>query len=633
MLIAGLLPNLHSQTPPLQAGEQAAPLADLWSLFRMGGQPVGYVHETSTPMETGGTRTKIDVLVVINRLGSRVEIKGTSTYDEAEDGQLLHIQAENSSSKQKTMIKAAVQGDGLLLHTATGAKDYQRKIIFKDKLLGPEGARRKTAQMLKNVGDVAAYQTFIPEMEAVTKVTRKVLAKETLNLGTAQIAVIKAEEVLEGYPAKRTLWLDQDGRVVRQVEPGPFGATELHRSDRLAALRAAAGTELPAEMYDQTLVRSNIRLPSPRSMSRLLLRLTQKDPNLGWPEFDSPTQKIVSREGHSLLVESRQQKAGPTTTRPVADSPALHEYLTPNALIQSDDAEVRRLALQVVGNEADVGQAARKLQGWVSMNMQLDMGVAVAPASEIVRNRRGTCVAYSVLLASLLRASGIPSQLVMGTVYISGCWGGHAWVEFWTGDRWQPIDSALPGPGDCDAARLACMRSSLKNGMGPHMGSLLQLYSNVAISIAEFDGEGHSTRVPVSAKPFQIDGNTYRSPWLGVEITKPASFRFAKMDAVYPDSTILEILGPTGAVVRLRQEGMHRNSTAEAACKSCLRELKLDGPETRQRVAERDAIVSATLRKAGLAFVDRTDVWVLTAEGESAAKLLTEIGASLKINR
>jgi transglutaminase-like putative cysteine protease len=64
------------------------------------------------------------------------------------------------------------------------------------------------------------------------------------------------------------------------------------------------------------------------------------------------------------------------------------------------------------------------------------------PASEVVRNRRGTCFGYAVLLASLARAAGIPSRFRMGFAYTHGVWGDHAWVEMLVGKQWVPMDAA-----------------------------------------------------------------------------------------------------------------------------------------------------------------------------------------------
>jgi hypothetical protein len=340
---------------------------------------------------------------------------------------------------------------------------------------------------------------------------------------------------------------------------------------------------------------------------------------------------VISKQAGFLILEIRQGETAPPARRPAADTPELHDFLAADAIVQSDDPEVRRIAREVVGTETNTPTAARKLRDWVNQNMRFDLGIAVAPASEVVRNRGGTCIAYSVLLASLLRAEGIPARIVMGYVYVAGIWGGHAWVEYRAGESWVAIDAAVVGPARCDAARLICFRSSLRDGIGPHLGSLLQLYGNVEIRTQEYECDGKSTKVPDGAKPFEIDGDTYRNVWLGIELKKPATFRFGKMDQVYPDESVLELLGVHGEIVRLRQESVGRHSDSSEAAKAALGDQKLDGPVKKQRVAGRDALSSGVGRKACLTLVDRTDVWVLTVEADDASRLLDEIAAGFKL--
>jgi hypothetical protein len=631
--IALLIASTFCRANTPTTAKEAAPTTDLWSTYRMGDQPVGYIHQTFAKTASGGTTTKIQMLVVINRLGNKVEIRGDSTYEESAEGQLQKARSESTASRQKTVVEAEVAPGQVTMRTRTGDREYERKLTFTGPLLGPEAGRRLSAAKLREAGDRLEYQTFSPELRAVSKVTCTVIGRETIEVSGTKVAAVKVEETLEGYPAKRTVWLDRDGFDLRQTEPGPFGATEVLRSTRAAALAAAGGGELRGEMYDQTLVRSNVRLPAPRSITRLCCELVQKDRSLGWPEFDGPGQKVLHKEPGSLTLEICRPEPAPAASRPVADTPELHDYLTANAILQSDDPEVRRIAREVVGEEKDVAATARKLRDWVSQNMRFDLGIAVAPASEVVRNRGGTCVAYSILLASLLRVEGIPSRVVMGYVYIAGIWGGHAWVEYRVGNRWMPIDAAIPGPEGSDAARMACVRSSMSDGMGPMLGSLLQLYGNVSVRVTSFEIDGKSTEVPASARPFSIEGDTYRNPWLGIQVTKPAGFRFAKMDAVYPELSILKIAGPHGEIVDLSQANLARGGKTEGAALTWLRDEKLEGPEKKLKIAGRDAVRIDNARKAGLAFVDRTDVWILTAEGDDAASLLGTIAASLKLSR
>jgi hypothetical protein len=631
-LLVLLLPlSLCRADAPANA-KAAKPTTDRWSTYRIGGQPVGYIRTTCETDNHDQTISRIQMRIIINRLGNKVEIIASSIYEESAEGLLRKASSEASTSRQKSTVEAEIAPAHVTLHSRAGNRDYERSLPYTGTLLGPEAARRLSASKLRKAGDRVEYQTFSPELQAISKITNTVLASETIELAGAKVAAIKIEQTIEGYPAKRTVWLDGDGFELRQTEPGPFGVTEVVRANRAEALAAAGGGELHGEMFDQTLVRSNIRLPSPRTISRLRCELTQKDKSLGWPEFAGPGQTVLRQDPGSLILEIRQPEPAPAARRPATDTPELHNYLAANSILQSDDAEVRRIAREVVGDEMDTSAAARKLRDWVSQNMRFDLGIAVAPASEVVRNRGGTCMAYSVLLASLLRAEGIPSRIVMGFVYIAGVWGGHAWVEYRAADRWVPIDAAVPSPEGCDAARLVCVRNSLSSGIAPILGSLLQLYGNVDVRVTAFEIDGKTTEVPAAAKPFAVEGDTYRNAYLGIQLTKPAAFRFVKMDRVYPETTIVELAGPHGEVIRLAQEHLGPAAKRAGVALNHLRDCKLEGAAKTLAFAGCEAVRIDNARKAGLAIVDRTDVWVLTVEADDAATLLDTIAAGLKLS-
>src|SRR5262249_6637301 len=157
------------------------------------------------------------------------------------------------------------------------------------------------------------------------------------------------------------------------------------------------------------------------------------------------------------------------------------------------------------------------------------LGIAIAPASEVARNRRGTCFGYAVLLASLARAEGIPSRIRMGFVYAGGIWGGHAWVEVRVGNDWIPLDAALYSPGAADAARFSFFTSSLQEGTISQVGELARLYGNVDLQVLDYTVHGKRVVVPQEARPFTITGDTYRNPWLGLTVEKPKGFGFTQL--------------------------------------------------------------------------------------------------------
>jgi transglutaminase-like putative cysteine protease len=608
-LIVGGAPAVRAQ----------AKAQESWYLYRIAGQDVGHVHETMRHAGDAVTTT-VETLVVINRLGSKVEIKGKAVFVEAADGKLRSARSETSTSRQATTLEAWVEEGKVRLVVATGGKEYRRELPASGLVLGPWGLRQQTARGLHKEGDVADGLILVPELERLVRVTRKLLeADAKLSAPGLKGECARAQERMEGYPGTRTVWLDRDGRMVRQTEPSPLGETEVILSDRLVALGAGGGT-LPAEMYDATLVRANVRLPGPRALERLVVRLRHKDTALDWPELEGPGQRVLRREGAELLLEVRQVKA--SQAAPPADREDLREYLAPNAVLQCDDSEVRRVAREVAGDEADAWRAACRLRDWVARNMKFDLGMVVTPASEVIRQRRGTCMAYAVALASLARAAGVPTRVVMGYVYVEGIWGGHAWVEVRAAGRWVPLDGALVSPGPADAARIGCVRSSLAGGAGSLLGPLAQLFGNVRVRVVEYEVGGVRTPVPEGARAFAIDDDIYRNPWLGVEARRPADFRFTDSDAVYPDSTVVALRGPAGEKVRLRQEGGGGWRDGEDARAAALSGLGFAGKPAREQVAGRDALVVTDGARAALAFVEGADVWVLTAEGSHAGELL-----------
>jgi hypothetical protein len=308
----------------------------------------------------------------------------------------------------------------------------------------------------------------------------------------------------------------------------------------------------------------------------------------------------------------------------------LREYLAPNAILQSDDVEVQRIAREVAGDETDAYRVACRLRDWVHRSMKFDLGIALAPASEVVRQRKGTCAAYAIVLASLARVAGIPSRVVMGYVYVSGIWGGHGWVEVWTGNQWVPLDGALPSPGPADAARIACVRTSLAEGPGPLLSALARVFGMIQVSVVEYDRKGVCTKVPVAAPAFTIEGDTYRNPWLGLEVKHLPGFRFARTDAVYPDSTVVALEGPEGQRVCVRQEDAPAQRDPEAVGR-VLKGLGFSEQPRSEQVAGQAVHIVEAEGKAGLAFFQGPELWVLTAEGKHSGALVRKVAAQLTI--
>jgi hypothetical protein len=386
-------------------------------------------------------------------------------------------------------------------------------------------------------------------------------------------------------------------------------------------------------MYARSIAPTNIRLPHPRGIKRLILKLTHRNPQLGWPEISGTNQRVLNKTAETMILEIRRPALVASAVLPVAQTADNRQYLEPNATIQSDAPEVQTLARQVVGEEKDIFKAGLKLERWVAENMNFDLGIVFAPSSEIFKNRRGTCMGYATLLATLARAVGIPSRVLMGYVYAQGMFGGHAWVEIMVGDGWIPLDAAIVSDGPADAGHLYFMASSLREGPGSlNAGPGQQMFGQIGIRILEYEIEGgKKITVPEAAKPYFVKGDEYENPWLGLRLVKPPDFKFSKLDAVWPDSTVVGLDGPELQKIGLSQFDILPWRDAESSARDLLKKLGVGGEEKRKTIAGHQAVVFEEAAKSGLALLGKSEVWILVVDGKDAPKILRLVASGLKL--
>ena len=585
--------------------------ANRWYEIRIAGQPSGYQHSTVEALEQGEMRSTDEIIIVINRLGTKVEIKTKTVSLENAAGDLVSVREEVTQSQQPVITQAELKGDKILLRSTTGGNTYNRSMTLKAPVCGPAAFDRMTRDNLKNPGDQVSCRLYTPSIGVPYKATRTLLAIEDSSLR------VKTE--LDGAPGNIIELYDREGVLIQNEREMPFGAMLVRAVDRETALRADAGAELPAESLDRTMARSNVRFADARGIERIKFKITHKKPELGWPSFDSPMQTVLEKTPSTVILEVARPERKPSSQK-------IDEaiYLKPNQILQSDDPEVSRLAHQIVGDTPDRYEAARKLQDWVAANMTFDLGVALTPASEAARNRHGTCMAYSVLLASMARALGIPSRIAGGFIYAYGIWGGHAWVEVLVDNQWLPLDAAAYRPGLADAARIQFGSYTGDNNLAQFVLAGMQMYGNIEVSVLDYSIDGKTIRVPDSALRYSVEGDEYRSDGLGISIRKPEGFSFAGLEAVYPDNTILRMQRDADKITV---------ALTEAVSDSMLGKLS-DGisPTSGKTMMldRRAATVVSSPDKTKMFLREGQSLWMITAEGADAAGLLNRVAGGWK---
>ncbi|MDD8027612.1 MAG: transglutaminase-like domain-containing protein [Acidobacteriota bacterium] len=636
-VLSFILLSVFSTLPAAGVSGQAPGAGTQWYVLRLGGTPVGYVREETSLRGAGPSAVHVSdstMKMVINRLGSKVEIEALTKSEETADGRLRKIAYELRASVLATKSEALIKDGVIEVKSQAGGKSYSRSIAYSGELLGPEGVRRLSLAQVRKPGDRIEFQTFSSESEAVSRGSQTALAWEDILLDGKIVLLLKVEEVLAADGVKTVSWLDEKREVRRQEAPTPFGTAEIVGSTKEEALAAAGGGFLPEEIYSRSIIHSNIRLPRARTMAFLKVRLTRRGEGTAWPEFAGPSPKAVERTAKTIDLELRRPDVPPPARLPLPKFDADREFLEPNATIQSDDLALRRTALEALAGESDVWKAGLKLERWVAEHMSFDLGIALAPSSELFKNRRGTCLGYATLLAALARAAGIPSRVVIGYVYVLGIFGGHAWTEIRVGGTWMPLDAAIVSPGAADAAHIGLSASSFRDGSGSLVSGPVQaVFGQVDIRILEYAGpDGKRVVVPETAKSYTIEGDVYHNSWLGLSLVKPSRFAFGRLDAVWPDTTVVEMAGPDGAKAVLQEGYFTPWAKAEAAAAEALARFAGPGKPERATKEGRTVLSLSQGEKAAAAVLDGPVFWMLTSAGRNAAGVLAELLRGFSLN-
>jgi transglutaminase-like putative cysteine protease len=176
-------------------------------------------------------------------------------------------------------------------------------------------------------------------------------------------------------------------------------------------------------------------------------------------EATNPTEKELKiSETFVLTRHEVRMSVDPSQTRPLteADRAKFAPYLAANKHVEID-AEVRTLAHEIVGDEANPVLAARKLYDWVLHNVDYwvkdpknKKASPVGSTAYCLTFRTGNCTDFESLWTSLARAKGIPTRIVYGSFFkpdlngVDGDQSYHCWATFYApGLGWIPHDVAV----------------------------------------------------------------------------------------------------------------------------------------------------------------------------------------------
>ena len=269
-----------------------------------------------------------------------------------------------------------------------------------------------------------------------------------------------------------------------------------------------------ADGYTLT-VRSRKSFPNVFKVSRALLQVRWK--KIPFDEFrlEDNRQKIVQKKESGGQFEAVLEMTSPPIPAQVTVGQAPYElgaaFLSEDDYIKPNDPSIQKQAADIVGVTKNPSEIAGKILTWVNANVVSDFIAETLTGPEVLQKRRGKCSEYAILFASLARAAGIPTRIVLGELYTGGAWMGHMWDEVWLGE-WRAVDAAagifVAGP-----SHLKFIDSPTVMGT---QGLRWKLTDNLEIEILDFE----EAKIQIGLRT-GISGSTYSNADFACRISAP----------------------------------------------------------------------------------------------------------------
>lgn len=436
---------------------QTAP-GESWNGIYFNGKKIGFssLHiENSTWRGKRAKRLTSHSVTNIEMLGNHVSQDVTSTS--FTDSTYTPLYQEFSIKSNGSVMKLAAE--------------------FKpDKILCVvNGSSRKTIEVPPGtdlVGDDSSA-TLGKSLPPGTKKTFHFLNPLTVALDRIDLTVEGRESVTlagHAYEANRIsaattfgnmkMWEAPDGDLLKGEMP--FGMTLFRESRESARNMASAMPDFkvmanaaapgsandpkayvpPSDFALATAITTAKKIPNPRSIRKLVVTVSGV-PNRSLILSDERQRAESDKDGvWQLTINASRFDTSESASLPIRN-PSVAAMTKPALYLESDNAEVRRIAAEIRGSETSAAKVAAAIRKWVHARMKPDYSMGVPRScTELIHRSRGVCRDYATLFAGIARAAGIPTRLAAGIVYAEGRFFYHAWVECWVG-RWTPLDPTL----------------------------------------------------------------------------------------------------------------------------------------------------------------------------------------------
>jgi hypothetical protein len=405
-----------------------------WMEIYLKEEKVGYSVRQVTPIGENYL-VREEIFLKLNLMGQPNDVYALTQSVVDDRFTLKRVRFRMTSGAVSFQVSGKVEGNRMLLEIGQGRSRRRERIRLKKPPVIGSGIAHFFRGRRLQVGDSFRFSVFDPSTMVQKPMVLTVAAEDEVVIGRIRHEAYRLTGEMWGR--SMTFWVDGSGTVLK--EKGFMGLT-LVKSSAADAPRGVAGSGR-ADFYQMTAVTVKGRLPDPRQMTRLRLKL------LGLKALPFDTRILDSgrqryRDGIVEIARENLPDPAPSGQGKPHWPDHLKPFLEPEFNIESRSPAIRQKAARIAGDLERPRVAAQRVMGWLYRNIRKRPVVSVPSALEVLKTRVGDCNEHAVLLAAFLRALGIPAKVCAGLVFARGKFLYHAWNEAFLGG-WISMDATL----------------------------------------------------------------------------------------------------------------------------------------------------------------------------------------------
>tara|TARA_R110000782_G_scaffold77473_13_gene153735 strand:+ start:642 stop:2150 length:1509 start_codon:yes stop_codon:yes gene_type:complete len=454
MLISAILLASCASTPPsaaVKSAELSSLLRDQWQTVSLRDHKMGYRH-IRRELNSERINSTETLALTLSQPGTRDrKISTILSYQESIDGKAISLSKTMTSETANHQMNAKVSGNTLVVTLKQDAK--AEKYAIPEPFYLPEGLR---LALLKHEPRDAllTYYSWNFSTRSFDKISLTIKAY-TDSANPAYAWHIQKATAIGESSKTSDIFTDAHFYPLTERSHSNGGDVLFASCDRACA----TADFIPNTHVYRQLIQSPYRISDSALQGKIRYHLS------GDFDLQPPTtyeQSVaVSPEGTELVV------CGDCGTESSPSDDDLNTALKDNYWLPAQNPIFKNLVAELLPDQdSDPSGQMQRLTRFVTRHMSDEPSYSgYATALEAFNSQQGDCTEHALLLATLARAANIPTRVVFGLAYNNERFLGrkyvfvpHAWVQAWTGSKWESFDSGL---GDFTAGYIAL---GLSNG-------------------------------------------------------------------------------------------------------------------------------------------------------------------------